>query len=203
MSEHNIDIGEPKTREEIAMGKVIDPFSEPWPFYHITDVDRLESILRNGLVSADFAARARIPNYVSDYGSSWNRRFISLYEGSLSDFSTPSDQVVAVIVRPTDQAIMATEKLRKLTDFHFSVRDEALVKYRISPKEIMGISLGEDFTTGGRSISLQNSRIERILEIMNSLDPKLAVPIFTAGQRLIWPVKMTREELANKVQSQK
>lgn len=188
-----------RPKEEIAMNKVTYPYSDPYPFIHKTYPKLLDSILKSGIVAGQFAERAKIEGYHSNFNSSWNNRYVSLHRGPL-DFHLSSISV-GIIVAPYDKPVKATRNIKRDSDLFEPYNTyEYLVKNRISPREIAGIIIGtwgmqEEWWKFEEAMPLDN-----VLEIMKRRG--IYVPVYRislSGIReidgLIWPQKMSRVQL--------
>lgn len=212
MSEPTADIGEPKIREEVAMDKVIDPYSEPFPYSHHTSIHKLASVLNSGLVAERFARRANLQEYKRAYNSSWNDDYVSLWRSSIYYSIWP---YISIMVNPRGQIISADEIKSKKTDTQVTLPGEFLVKNRISPSEFTGLVIGDREPSNPDVISYderygyeyygpgdpRNSwglaivPLEAVLEITNKLDPSQSLPIYKGSEGLVWPTRMSPEEL--------
>jgi len=189
------------------MEKVIDPYSEPFPYTHITPFRKLGSVLKNGLVAENFARRAKIDEFTRRYKSSWNDRYVSLSQHSIKLCVWP---YVTILVRPNEDVIQGREVKARTTDV-FEPDWELLVKNRISPKEFIGIVIGDRSPDNPDVVSLEDYynydpkdwrkasvRIpaEAILDTMEKSG--ISLPVYKGSEGLVWPVRMTPEELGER-----
>ena len=70
----------PKTREEFAMEKVVDPSSKPFYYYHQRQFDpvKIRDILREGLIAPKVAERIKKQNYEMELSHSVSERIHGL-----------------------------------------------------------------------------------------------------------------------------
>ncbi len=185
------DAQPPKTREEEAMEKVTDPFSEPYPLWHGTTFDKLPEILAEGIISADFAKRIGKTNYRRSYQAKHNNTYVSLERGDdRGNRYVFSD--ISILVEPLGEVIDHSDIPPELIDPNGVFEPwvtEFVVKDRIAPRELKGLQIREDW------------ELPKAIKIMREGDPSQALPVYL-GDSLVWPVKMTREQLRDHVQSQ-
>lgn len=210
----SVDAQPPKTREQVAMEKVIDPFSRPYPLWHATFSRNLPAILRQGIVSSDFIRRSGIGAEIRPQ-SSWNKDYVSLFNGSARQVWYPK---VGIIVEPEDQIVPADESLfEEGKDFYYPYREEMLVKRRIAPREFKGLVIGhtdrkalEEFGQfGRRELYYTNPEtgetvygpvpLEGILSMMQELPSSQALPVYDSIKGLVWPQVLGKDELRKRV----
>ena len=200
MSESTAEILVSKTREEVAIDKLTDPFGkDKYPYMHVTKPETLESILINGIVAGEFAERAGISSYSSRFKSSWNKSYVSLVKGPIQmlwGLGIGGSDLIGVLVEPADQTIPATVERKSESDrLNPQVGHEYLVRNRIAPREIRGIVLR-------RNLSSNPNNLGRVIKTIEGIDTSLAVPVYREAEGLVWPIKLTREELKDRVESQ-
>jgi hypothetical protein len=166
-----------------AMAKIVHPYGPPYPLWHRTSLDKLEDILTQGVIAGDFASRVGKMDYRGNYGSSWNKKYVSIERGGFDGGLDEAHSIgsLAVLVFPRDELSPATDDLYQPGDAHFPMEEELLVKNRIAPREIHGIQ-----------IHLSDVEVA-VAKIMN-LGPKYAVPVYTSVG-LAWPIKLSKSQL--------
>lgn len=192
-----LEAGDRKTIEEVAMAKVTDPFShafeEPYPLWHGTEIEKLPDILREGIVAEDFAKRIGKTRFRYrrnwNFQAKWNNKYVSLARGDTYGNSYFSYSV-SILVEPTGEIIEPPRELSSgnTGDIVKPYDYELLVKNRISPREFKGLSVRTE------------ADVDKILSVMRGLPPSRALPIYFRNS-LVWPVRMTREQLEAHVQS--
>lgn len=191
------DAQPPKSREQLAMDKLTDPFSEPYPYFHVSFLRNLSSIMKNGLVAGEFADKAKLGNHSLNIGSSWNRRYISLSKRPVDQVWEWGGGCVGILVKPSKEPILANQNLKQINDMHSPHTDEYLIEHRVAPREIVGIVTGSSDQGQFKEITLED-----IKEKLRESEIDLSIPIYNALDGLIWPERLTREELKDRVQSQ-
>ena len=168
----------------------MDPFSEPYPLWHASRFEKLTSIIREGIIAGDFASKIGKKDYASEFGMSWNKKYVSLNRGGNQGYLSGGE--VSFLVAPRDELISATTLPLKPWDHYEPVPGELLVKSRISPRELKGIQVwqGPDLT----------KTVTDIVGIFQSMDPKLSLPIYTVDG-LVWPQKLTRDQLRERAKT--
>lgn len=176
--------------EAVAMSKVVDLASTPF-VTHGTTYENLPKILREGVISGDFARRIGKKDYDSQWGSAHNAKFVSTAEG----FITWGDEV-EVVIRKGPNFVLGP-------DLSPSTR-EILVRNRIAPREFLGlaVSIPERRRPG------YEERIEKSIEVAAigvwRDRPQDAVPVYNLlNKSLVWPKKMTHEEILQQIEQNK
>lgn len=184
-----------KTREEIAMEKVTDPFAKPYPYVHEVPYDpkKLRDILREGIIAGDFAERIHKEDYKSRWDYPVNLRHVSLTRDIPALYLEFGE--ISFLVDPSKVQLVSPDVVRP------SGYNEVLVRNRISSRKLTGIVVGtregELFLNARK---LPNSIVGDVEGILESIDPKYALPVYSNGG-LVWPREMSREELQEYVQS--
>jgi hypothetical protein len=194
----SLETGVPKTIEQVAMGKVTDPFSnafkQPYPLWHGTKIDKLQDILREGILAGDFAERVGKTgaSYRRNFHGGWSDRYVSLARGD-SRGNSYGYPPVSILVEPRGGTIEPPKEFfpksgvkswRDLTPYTY----ELWVKHRIAPSEFRGLSVTDEMD------------VDEIVAIMRGIQPKYALPIYFKDN-LVWPVRMNREQLHDHVKS--
>jgi len=165
--------------EKAAMAKIVHPYAYPYPFWHQTWLYKLEDILTQGVIAGNFASRIGKKDYRSNYGSSWNKKYVSIEEGGMD--GARSAGPLAVLVFSRDKPSPATDDFYQPGDTHFPMENEFLVKNRIAPREIRGVQV-------------YLSDVEVAVAKIMDLGPKYAVPVYTEDG-LAWPMKLSKSQL--------
>lgn len=161
MSEAISQEGQIQSREQVALRKLshIDQ-----PFYHVTRLQNLEMILKDGIVAGNFARKANLDFVSSFFGDSHNKKFVSIGKNPRYFWSiVPYREKVAIIVEPNEVPI----------PFEPFDEDEFHIKHRISPKEFKGVVI---------DIRAKEA-VANILFVIEKLDSSLAVPIYASSSR--------------------
>jgi hypothetical protein len=187
-----LEIGAPKTIEQVAMDKVIDPFSEPYPFWHYDDPEKLMDILKEGIIAENFAKRIRKENYRRRFSSSWNEINVSVTNAG--DYGYPYI-AAGIFVKPLDRVSKADPSLRQPGDKLDPEEHEHLIKRRIALREFTGVYLGDIFPPGMNRDELRDCIIDYFCT-----HPDRSLPIYDY-RGLTWPVKMSRQQLQGYVKS--
>ncbi len=182
-----------RSREEIAMDKVIDVIKarekDSGIFIHGTSVKKLGSILRNGIVAENFANRAGVDGFERRYSSVRNEKYVSiskLDEGFVED--------IGFIVKPLGEVTKPDQVVIRRGDFYPTL-GEFVVPHRIAPREFLGIYIqGSGKWAIRRGKYAINPRV--IVKEIKGLSTESAIPIYDFQGNLIWPKRMTREEIA-------
>lgn len=171
-----------KQIEAVAMSKVCD--LETTPFVtHATYYGKLPDILREGIIAGDFAQRIGKGTYISEFGAQQNVRSVSTIDQSRL---TWGNQIAIVIKK--GNGILHHDDLS-------AAMREMLIKNRVAPREFMGMGISvPEIHAVGHEQRLQKA-IEGAIEIWKG-NPGEALPVYDIlHQGLIWPTRMTHEEL--------
>jgi len=190
MSEPNLEIQGPKTREQVAMRKLSDPFSGSYPFFQETEVQDLGAILKEGIVAGDFAKRIRKTDYRKKFNSSWNDKYVSLWRKDRLPITLVGTSRIAVLANPRG-VLPATSDLRQEGDQFSPKIGEYLVKNRVAPREFVGLYIRPE-----KSKTMYNYGLDEVVSMLYALDPSLSLPIFDETG-LVWPVRINKEMLHN------
>lgn len=169
----------------IALKKICNPFSKPYPLWHITSLDKLKDILTEGLISENYAKKVGKKDYKRNFNSTWNADFISLMSNTSPRKATSPD--IAILVNPKIE-VRAAQGTNTDKDKNRPIPKEVLVRDIIIPKEFIGLVIGEV----GYSFELEKYvkpnplDINKVIEIIKSIDPLFSLPIYFKG-KLVWP----------------
>lgn len=186
---------EQKTREEIAMGKLFDPWRKPYPYWHerYFSEGKLAKILEEGLVAWRFAARANIKGYERNMKNPWNNDYVSLATKEPREITQTR---LVFFVDPNKVDVVDPDTLGPNIYEPFVKVDQVLVKNRISPREFIGVLIPNRGESWDPVLSY-----EEIDEIMSKLKPDHVVPVFSAKE-LVWPRRMSHEEIVQMLAEQ-
>lgn len=161
--------------ESVASSKVVKLNSRRH-MTHAFQIKNLEMILSQGLVSGEFARRARLKNYQSYFGYPHNKRFVSF----LQHFTPFNECDPAIIVKKT----LEDENARGLA----IVRRELLVPLRAAPRDFIGIGYNSACFAVDRDFRAKiNTLIQRAVLLWEE-KPQNAVPIYDLGNgEQLWP----------------
>jgi hypothetical protein len=179
-----------ETSEQVAREKIIDPYSDPFPFWHYTNAEKLMDVLREGIMAESFSKRIGKKNFRRGFSSSWNDTHVSITNAE--GFGYPFIEA-GVFIKPLGEVKKADKSLRRPGDELDPEAHEHLSKRRIAPREFTGVYLGDRFPQGMSKYKLFNSIIDYF-----STNPDRSLPIYDY-RGLIWPTKMTKEQLRGSV----
>lgn len=167
-----------------ALKKVTDPYTKPYPYFHVTTIGRLKSILTIGLVAPNYLKKILKKNVKRNFDSSWN-------EDSISLFSNTSPRKVTA----PNVAVLVNQNMKVVANIKSSTKDknrpspkEVLAKNQIEPEYFTGLVIGGvgwDFELE-RSVIPKPLSLSKVTNIMKSLNPKYSLPVYFRG-RLVWP----------------
>src|SRR3989344_1628979 len=188
MDSGKLETVETKTREGIALDKLFDPWQKPYPYWHGIryDLDKLKSVLTNGLLSWEQAERKGIPGYTKNYKNPWNKEYVSVATREPREVSMDN---FIVFIDPAKVTAVDSEELDMRNPYEFADKvDELLIKDEILPTQFLGLLLvsKRDFTP-----VLTEAQIGRL---MAELPPENAIPVFSSKE-LVWPRRMSHEEI--------
>jgi hypothetical protein len=172
------------------MEKVTNPFSEPYPLWHKTHGDNLEKAMREGIIADGFRSRIGKTNYARNFHAPWNEKYVSLIRGSQNGADGYSRGSLAILVVPMGEIVSPSDEKFPETFDVTPLMGEFWVKDRIAPREFRGLQIEREDDLKG------------LILMMQKLDSSRALPVYHAIKGLIWPVKMTREQLRDHVKSE-
>lgn len=192
MDSGKAEVGEPKSREEVAMDKLIDPWGKPYPYWHQRrySEEKLRSILANGLFSWDVARRKRLPGYEKNLENPWNWEYVSVSTREPREVSMDN---FIVFIDPAKVMAVDPEELDMRNPYEIADKvDELLIKDKVLPTQFLGMLLvsKRDFTP-----VLTEAQIGRL---MAELPLENAIPVFSSKE-LVWPRRMSHEEIVRMV----
>lgn len=188
-----------------AMSKAGDIFGLPEKFIHFTTISELSRILELGLISQRFAERKG----ETDYTSTSDPRFVFFFKideefrigwAKCFSWSRTEDELIGIIADPTLHL-----KSGIVTAWGLEYRD----RYRTAPRNFLGILVCPYFLVPSmndwkdwKRIRLADDwikqRVEDFVDIQSQAygeKAELALPIYTVDGDLIWPQRITYEEL--------
>lgn len=171
--------------EIVALKKISDPFSKPYPLWHITTFERIKDILTMGLISAKYAKKIGKSDFKRNFDSTWNEDTISLMSNTSSRKATAPD--IAVLVNPRIEAGEANGANTK-KDINRPIPKEVLVKDMIRPEEFIGLVIGEvgyDFELE-KYVKPIPLGVDKVIEVIKSINPIFSLPVYFKG-KLVWP----------------
>ncbi len=156
----------PRSLEDFAMQKVIDPIEEAEKFVlHGMYGNQLRNILHQGVYTEDFAKRIGDTSFVRNGGSDYNERFISVAESHETLFL----RWFAVM--------MPSEKVYKNKKGYGG---ERLIHLRARQRDFMGLQ-----------IKMGAMDVDYVLSIAGEIwreNPQNSLPMYDARDKsLIWP----------------
>lgn len=164
----------------IAREKIINPYAEPYPYWHRTSFFKLESILTFGLMAWDFAEKNNSTFYKRNFKNPWNKFYISL--GTRRPVEVLPENDTIVIIDSSKVIAIDWMELGPNPYEPFDHMDEVLVKDHILSDAFIGIVVGAYYPDYLPFLSLEE--IEKILERTIPTSP---LPFYAATE-LIWPV---------------
>lgn len=168
--------------EEVAFGKVMDLRDRNF-YTHTVPIENLADVLREGLISGDFAKRIDKRNYRSEWKSPHNRKYVSVYEPVFYPWG-PMEDIVILVKAGVD---VLDTNVPKFVD------GERLVKWRISPQEFVGVALRQKAISPRSLVNLKGFARKVWLA-----HPELTLPIYNWDTRdLLWPREMTNQEISD------
>lgn len=202
--------------EREALKKVSD-IQAAGTLAHVTTVERLPDILREGILSNDFARRTGRILRRRYANTPTNRVFIAKIKAGGED-EVINLEDLAVRVAPPEEShhvavLIFNPKIEIKAEASGEWRTEQAVKYRISPKDIGGIAVGgsrealhsfdpepEMITSLSGDTKLTQSLKNRVLQVMTHLDvdnPARTLPLYDLNGNLLWPKKISHEQIVN------
>lgn len=229
VNSHSLDFE--KVAEQSAMDKVTDIHLDPTLKHSFVrfaplvidseneetanqKVDRLEGVLRYGLVAENFAKRIDIP-ISRNWHDRLNKRYVSLnhysqsleYAFFLGTLNALHGSTQTQIPREGMYMILVKKGFPLNKGFPYSTRGEVWAQNRIAPRFFMGIVIidgtGEDVSQSLReridfTTSSTQDTLTMVLEKMQSIcKNKLSLffPIYGLSGSLYWPRKMSYQEV--------
>ncbi len=207
--------------EKTALGKVQE-IDHPGTLVHVMSLDRLDNIFQNGIQSEKFSNRIgkkvkrrwreSDPSkvYVGKIGEGRKDWFGNL-EAIANTMSDPQDtnQVAVLILDPK------VEKKGSISN----TPGERVIRYRISPKYIVGIAVGGsmeafmDYFPERKRIKsftadkpLVNKLKDRTLAVMKGIfkgEPEKFLPIYDLKGKVLWPEHREISEAVSKQSEEK
>jgi len=161
---------------------VSSPFRKPYPYWHVTTIGRLPSILKYGLLSRSMAKEKGIKNYRRNFQSSWNEDYVSLVSNESSREATAPH--IAILIDPNRVEIVRAEFEK--SDTNRPVPGEVLVRDMIAPDKFLGVVIGEV----GYSFRLEKKikprplNYKKITDVIESVKFPYDLPIYFKGKKL-------------------
>lgn len=171
---------EPGSIEDFAMQKVTDLDKERDSLLrHSTFLRNIESVLRRGAYSEDFAKRIKDESYRKNFKEHYNRKHVSLSKGELGVWIWGD-----VLILIDSSKVKSISNVARLDN-------EQLAKLRVKPSSFLGLQL------------IHSSSIYPLLPVAREVwkdNPENALPIYGAlfssnSDELLWPRRMTYKEI--------
>jgi len=219
-----------KVAEQAAMDKVMDIHKEKTSkhcfvrFGHLVidsqneetanqDVDRLEGVLRYGLVAENFAKRIGIP-FSRNWSDQINEKCVSLFYYNNTLGNAFHVGAFAALHTAPKQTQIPREDIYTILikEGHYTSYPKG-AQNRIAPRFFMGIVIFDDireklFHIYDDGINFESATSEesagKVIEKMQSVykdKPSLCIPIYGLSGDLYWPKKMSYQEVQSFVSS--
>lgn len=169
--------------KDYAMGRVIDLSVHYKDFVtHSSTEQKLESILRRGVYSSDFAEKIKDEDYESVYGAPHNKRGVSVKGGDWIPWGAVS-------------VIISSRRVRTEVSLP-GVSGEKLIPIRSAPRWFIGIGL---YDPTPRTLKVVLETAQKVWDEK----PENALPIYNVRDNsLIWPKRMTNKEIVDLIGDQ-
>lgn len=193
------EVGESEKKEsgeQIALSKVRDILHQPF-LVHVTRPDRLEPILKEGVLSLAFKATIKDPG---------KRRLITTPGGIVhlndtAEFLPLDEQKVRSLLHrwrlPADLltiGIVVDPKINLISKSEFT--GYAKRKFRMRPKFLLGVIIDED------ELEVKEKVIQCMNEILKVKEGRV-LPVYNTHGDLIWPRRTINKDIQNVTSSLK
>ncbi len=159
----------PEVYAPYAIEKVADVFDDS-VIAHFTKFNKIRKIFRHGLLSQEFASRARVP--IEKHRTKWDRWVY--FTNSYRDHGNESD-VVFLMRKPDDSIHLGGTQV--------------IVMNRVAPRDLIGVAVSPD--------KIQD--VLRFANLWGS-EKGNALPIYDLGTGgLLWPRMMSHEEIVEEL----
>lgn len=184
--------------ESEAISKLADVKSEEDPILtHVGPLEKRDEILREGLLSRKMAKRIGKKNFDTRYVGIrepplWPKVY---FRKGLSFAANEAADFFGVLVRPVGPIFSESgERIENLANFPTSVLRDVVAKYRVAPREYLGFLISEkqkDF----------QKNVKRLVNSMRQIG--ISFPIYNMDGDLLWPQRMSHEEIVQMLQKKK
>lgn len=178
--------------EQKAMEKVGNIFENSWS--HTTQSGKLSNVLGEGVVSQDFAERAKIQydreNTSEDPEATWWKKDFKLYKlGKARQVNKDGGFEEIGLLINTPQS--GTEDIDE---------SYAIIPRRVAPREFIGLIIPDErVVLNGNELSQEASRNFAVSEAakiaQSTFGADISLPIYGASGNLLWPEFKSRQEI--------
>lgn len=188
----NLDFERMSAFEQRASLRVIDITQrDDFLLTHRSLVSKSDHVFKEGLISQDFAKRIKSRAFEKELGGvglipAGMQIWFYVGRALFKVQKAPNSEIFGVLVRPIGSIYTPDGRVIEKPQYRTVPSSVVLMKNRVAPREFVGCTLPEE-------LGSIDKNIRRLVKSMRKTD--LALPIYTLVGDLLWPKRMSHEEI--------